>query len=81
MGWTKRDSDVKYVRGMYESQRKAMERLAQRAKDKEIDLLPEAVDNYITLCHMVGVQPDRASIHQVLEIFSRARTHCSWRCV
>lgn len=67
MGWIDRDSDVKYVRDQHASVERKMMGLASAKGYAKANQIPEVMDSYVELCHMVGVRPDDRLIDQAFK--------------
>jgi hypothetical protein len=72
MGWTKRDADVKYVREQHASREKQLQRLAASKQVDRATMIPEVMDSYISLCHMVGTRPNDDLIDSAFRQLHRA---------
>jgi len=83
MGWTKRDSDVEDVRKRHEcsvtfmrntsSIHRVMSRHRKPAKRGMVQRaarVPEEVDTYITLSHMIGHRPDPVLLWDALRFYA-----------
>lgn len=79
MGWTKRDQDVEYVRGLHRVSCSEVERLARKVRAKDVELVPEVVAGHLRLSHMVGRQPDRDVIAWIFARYAKARPTVTWR--
>jgi hypothetical protein len=85
MGWTKRDSDVAEVRRRHERSVTFMRNASsvsrlmagsrkpiKKGTARMASRIPEEMDGYITLSHMVGQQPDKKLLWDALHLFAQA---------
>ena len=67
MGWVDRDSDVKYVREQHASVERKLQRLASTKGCSGTSQIPEVLDSYVELCHMVGIRSNESLVSLAFE--------------
>ena len=77
MSWAKRLDAIAAVKAEYA---RAMERVQHLAEaDRGLQKVPQAIDDYLTACRLMGRQVDHLLIEVCMDRFLQKNRQLSWR--
>ena len=73
MGWTKRDGDVKYIKGLQNNALQFLLRLAasRRPRSSAVEEIPQKLSDYVRLSSMVTQPVDGKLVRAMVGMYSK----------